>query len=136
MNQTPCNKDEGTNDFLYTKEEEQIKRYKSGAEEGKTVNFTILAGMAVKNLIYPTAKFLYGSEYNCNQPNFATHRPKAQSVCIWYKLLNKLEKSVYTTHNKVLWWLARRKDIRRKIGRLRESDVWSVQEGFLKGNIV
>lgn len=113
-----------------------MKAYKCGYEEPKNVDSITSVQMAVKNLIYPTAKFLSDSEYDYDQPNFANDGPKSQSVRICEKLLKKVGKSGYTIGNKVRWWLAYRKIIRRKIGRLRQSDVRSVQEDFVKGILI
>ena len=122
--------------FDRTKRNEQYLAYKSGHQEGKTVDSIKTVERYVKNAIYPKIKFFSDDDIDYDQPDFtgAGAGPKKQAVAICECLLKYLGKTDYSIHKKVLWWVSYRKVIKAKISRLRQADVRSVQVSFMEGN--
>lgn len=114
---------------------EQYEAYKSEAEEGKTVESIKTVERLVKNVIYPKIKFLSDNEDDYDQPDFASNGSSKQTVAICDCILGCLDKKHYTIKQKVHWWVAYRKVIRRKISKLRQSDVRALQVFFVEGNV-
>ena len=113
---------------------EQYKAYKSGSQEGKTMASIYTVERYVKNNIYPKIKFFSDNEEDYNQPNFVgggSGKPQ-QSVSICNKILTSLGKGHYTLTQKVSWWVAYRKIIKKKLFKLRQADVRSLQVVFLE----
>ena len=115
----------------------QYKAYKSGSQEGKTVASIYTVERYVKNNVYPKIKFFSDNEEDYNQPNFiggGSSKPH-QSASICNKILMSLGKGHYTLTQKVSWWVAYRKIIKKKLHKLRHADVRSLQVVFLEGEL-
>ena len=116
----------------------QYKAYKSGSQEGKTVASIYTVERYVKNGIYPKIKFFSDNEEDYNQPDFVGadgSSKKQQSVSICNKILMSLGKGHYTLTQKVMWWVAYRKIVKKKLCKLRQADVRSLQVVFLEGEL-
>ena len=119
----------------HTKKTELHATYKSGAEEGKTVDSINAVERIVKNLIYPKIKFLSDDDTVYETPDFTGLGPKTQSVAICEKILTALDRPNETMKAKTMWWVAYRKIIRKKITRLRLADVYGIKKAFKEGKL-
>ena len=118
----------------HNKKLELLATYRSGKEEVKTLDSINIVERIVKNQIYPKIKFLSDDESLYETPDFTGLGPKTQSVAICNKVLSALDRPNETMKAKVLWWVAYRKVIRRKIVRLRLADVYGIKKSFQEGN--
>ena len=112
---------------------EQYLAYNSEAEEGKTIDSINAVEQNVKNSIYPRIKFLSDNEEDFHQPDFLGDAKGKQAAAICNCILDCLGKSEYTIKQKVLWWVAYRKIIKRKLCKLRQANVRSLQTLFIEG---
>lgn len=121
---------------LSSAKNEQYEAYRSGAAEGKTVESIHAVERIVRNVIYPKVKFLSDDDHVYERPDFTGGGgPKTQSVAICDKILSVLGRSADSVKSRVLWWVAYRKVIRRKITRLRLCDVHAIKCDFQEGKL-
>lgn len=112
---------------------DQYFAYKSGTEEGKTIDSISAVERYVKNVIYPRIKFLSDVDDDYDEPDFAGDATGKQSVALCNRILLCLGRTKCSIKEKVMWWVAYRKIIKRKISKLRHADVRSIRILFIEG---
>ena len=114
----------------------QYETYRKGTEEGKTLDSISTVERHVKQVIYPRVKFLSDDEDEYLQPDFAEGTRGKQAVAICERILRATGKDNYTTKQKVEWWVAYRKVIRKRLCKLRQSNVRYLQIRFVEGKLL
>lgn len=91
----------------------------------------------VRNYVYPKIKFFSDTDEDYDQPDFVGDEgKKKQTVTVCNKILQSLGKSHYSITQKVKWWVAYRKIIKRKLSKLRHADVRALQMEFVEGDYI
>lgn len=89
----------------------------------------------VKGIIYPRVKFLSDNEEDFLQPDFVGGSKGKQAIAICERILQCMGRSNYSTKQKVMWWIAYRKIIRKKLIKLRSTNVRALQVLFIEGKV-
>lgn len=113
--------------------EEQNLAYASGGEEPTTYDTLSAVTRQVKLEIYPKVKFLSDTGLDYLQPDFVSGTRGKQAVSICERILTCLGRSDYNITQKVRWWVAYRKEIKKSINQFRHASVSSMQKGFVQG---
>ena len=91
----------------------------------------------VKDYVYPKVKFFSDSDSDYNEPDFTApdDENSKQTIKIVNQLLQLLSKSHYDLKNKVLFWVAYRKEVKTIVQGQRYASVRRFKKNYLEGEL-